>query len=91
MEEFRACFSDLPDPRAANARHDLLEVLFIALAWQTPPCRARLTDLDKPFDDPRGERESAELLQRLLDMKLSKYEPDPIAALAEAEQRQPAK
>jgi predicted transposase YbfD/YdcC len=32
MEEFRACFSDLPDPRAANARHDLLEVLFIALA-----------------------------------------------------------
>jgi predicted transposase YbfD/YdcC len=32
MEDFRACFSDLPDPRAANARHDLLEVLFIALA-----------------------------------------------------------
>jgi predicted transposase YbfD/YdcC len=32
MEEFRACFSDLPDPRAANARHDLVEVLFIALA-----------------------------------------------------------
>jgi predicted transposase YbfD/YdcC len=32
MEEFRACFSDLPDPRASNARHDLLEVLFIALA-----------------------------------------------------------
>src|SRR5580693_7237453 len=32
MEDFRACFSDLADPRAANARHDLLEVLFIALA-----------------------------------------------------------
>jgi predicted transposase YbfD/YdcC len=32
MEEFRACFSDVPDPRAPNARHDLLEVLFIALA-----------------------------------------------------------
>lgn len=32
MEDFRACFSDLPDPRAANARHDLLEVVFIALA-----------------------------------------------------------
>jgi predicted transposase YbfD/YdcC len=32
MEEFRRIFRALPDPRAANARHDLLEVLFIALA-----------------------------------------------------------
>ena len=32
MEKFGACFSELPDPRAANALHDLTEVLFIALA-----------------------------------------------------------
>src|SRR5262245_22413868 len=32
MERFRSCFSELPDPRAANALHDLTEVLFIALA-----------------------------------------------------------
>jgi predicted transposase YbfD/YdcC len=32
MEKFEGCFSDLPDPRAANALHDLTEVLFIALA-----------------------------------------------------------
>lgn len=32
MEEFRSYFSTVPDPRAANARHDLVEVLFIALA-----------------------------------------------------------
>src|SRR6202045_30086 len=32
MEEFRRIFRALPDPRAANARHDLLEVLCIALA-----------------------------------------------------------
>jgi predicted transposase YbfD/YdcC len=32
MEKFAAYFSDVPDPRAANARHDLLEVMFIALA-----------------------------------------------------------
>ena len=31
MEEFEACFADLPDPRARNAVHDLREMLFIAL------------------------------------------------------------
>ena len=33
MERFRACFADLDDPRTDNAqRHDLLDVLLIALA-----------------------------------------------------------
>jgi DDE_Tnp_1-associated len=32
MQKFRKAFRQLPDPRAGNARHDLLEVLFIALA-----------------------------------------------------------
>ncbi|MEY9607076.1 hypothetical protein ABIF74_011829 [Bradyrhizobium japonicum] len=32
MQRFRRSFRQLPDPRAGNARHDLLEVLFIALA-----------------------------------------------------------
>jgi predicted transposase YbfD/YdcC len=32
MQKFRNAFRQLPDPRADNARHDLLEVLFIALA-----------------------------------------------------------
>jgi predicted transposase YbfD/YdcC len=32
MDRFEAWFSDLPDPRAANVRHDLIEVVFIALA-----------------------------------------------------------
>jgi len=32
MQGLIAVFSDLPDPRAANARHDLLEVLYVALA-----------------------------------------------------------
>jgi len=31
MERFAECFSDLPDPRADNALHDLTEILFIAL------------------------------------------------------------
>src|SRR4051794_23801137 len=32
MEKFRRAFEDLPDPRAENARHILVEVLLIALA-----------------------------------------------------------
>jgi predicted transposase YbfD/YdcC len=32
LEKFADCFAEVPDPRAANARHDLLEVMFIALA-----------------------------------------------------------
>jgi hypothetical protein len=61
--------------------------------WQKPPCHASLADLDQPYDDPRGARESAELLKRLIDANLSPYEPDPMAALerAEAEQRLAAK
>ena len=32
METFTACFSSVEDPRAGNARHDLLELMFVALA-----------------------------------------------------------
>lgn len=32
MEQFYVCFSELEDPRAANAQHDLTEVPFVALA-----------------------------------------------------------
>ena len=36
MERFQACFEDLADPRTGNAqRHDLLEILLIALAALT--------------------------------------------------------
>ena len=64
--------------------------------WQTLPFRARLPDdLDKPRDDPRGERRAAELLKQLFDAGLSAFEPDPIAALArvaaESAKNKPAK
>ncbi len=32
MEEFHRLFGGIKDPRASNARHDLLDILFIALA-----------------------------------------------------------
>lgn len=31
MEAFERCFSQVEDPRAGNARHDLLELMFVAL------------------------------------------------------------
>jgi hypothetical protein len=58
------------------------------MPWQSPPCIASLADLNQPFDDPRGARESAELLKKMLALGLSKFEPDPIGAIVEAEQRQ---
>jgi hypothetical protein len=55
-------------------------------AWQTPPMWVRDLDaaLREPFGGKRGDREAAELLQRMLDAGLSKYEPDPLAALDQA-------
>lgn len=32
MDGFLGCFGGVPDPRASNARHDFLEVIFVALA-----------------------------------------------------------
>jgi hypothetical protein len=63
------------------------------MPWQNPPCHARLANLDKPFDDPRGERESAELLSKMLALGLSRFEPNPLQAIAEAEAKRqtPAK
>jgi hypothetical protein len=52
---------------------------------------ARLSDLDRPYGDPRAARESAELLKRLLDAGLSRFEPTPLQALAGAEKRRTAK
>jgi hypothetical protein len=51
--------------------------------WQSPVFRASLRDLDKPYGDASGKRESAELLRRLLDNNLSPFEPDPLRALKE--------
>ena len=43
-----------------------------------------------PFGDQRGEREAAELLKTMLAAGLSRYEPDPLAALDEAEAKRAA-
>ena len=63
--------------------------------WQCPPCWIDVDDLDAALalpPDHRGEREAAKLVQRLLRSGLSRFEPEPLAALerAEAEAAAPA-
>jgi hypothetical protein len=53
--------------------------------WQSPPCHASLAALSEPFGDPRAARESAELLKKMLALGLSRFEPDPLQAIAAAE------
>ncbi|MBR0778740.1 hypothetical protein JQ625_28265 [Bradyrhizobium diazoefficiens] len=49
--------------------------------WQSPPMYATAADLKRPYGDPSGRRELAELLQRMRDAGLSRFEPDPLRAL----------
>jgi hypothetical protein len=54
--------------------------------WQWPPCWAEVNDRDSGgADSVFGYGAAAELLRRLLAAGLSRYEPDPINALARAE------
>jgi hypothetical protein len=58
--------------------------------WQTLPQNASLDSLREPFGEAHGWREAAELLKKMLALGISKYEPNPLAAIAEAEKRQAA-
>lgn len=49
--------------------------------WQSPPMYGDI-------DQPRLDRNANELLQRMLDAGLSRYEPSPIAALERVGKRQ---
>jgi hypothetical protein len=66
---------------------------FHSFVRATPPCW--ITDLAtamrEPFGDPRGEREAAELLQKMLAAGLSRFEPDPLAAFDRIEAKKAAR
>jgi hypothetical protein len=61
LEKFADCFAEVPDPRAANARHDLLEVMFIALA-------ATLCGAETCCDMALFARSKLEWLQQILKL-----------------------
>jgi len=62
MERFAECFSDLEDPRAENALHDLTELLFIALM-------ATLCGATSCCDMALFARTKADLLRPILTLK----------------------
>jgi hypothetical protein len=47
--------------------------------------------LREPFGDQRGAREAGELLSKMLALGISRFDPDPLQAIAEAEKRRAAK
>jgi hypothetical protein len=60
------------------------------MPWQLAPSTINLeTALREPYGEADGRREGAELLKKMLAFGLSKFEADPVAALARAEAEQP--
>ncbi|MDN3279104.1 hypothetical protein QWJ07_32905 [Frankia sp. RB7] len=64
--------------------------------WQMPPCSPTIANhlddaLRVPFNDPSGRREGAEIVRKLRSLGLSDFEPDPLAAIAQAERCATAK
>jgi hypothetical protein len=61
--------------------------------WQRTPCH--VGDLEEALREPLGQRsgrrEAAELLQKMLLLGLSRFEPDPMAAIKSIEVRPQAK
>jgi hypothetical protein len=56
--------------------------------WECwPPCAVEVGETDAPGFEHRGISQSAQLLKRMLKANLSRYEPDPLTALQEAEAR----
>ena len=55
--------------------------------WQTIPLWVGDIEaaLAEPYGDQRGDREAAEILQKLLSLGLSRFEPSPLDAIAAAE------
>jgi hypothetical protein len=55
--------------------------------WQHPPCHIDVADIDRLIaagDDMHGKFVAAKLLRRMLELGVSQFHPDPMAALAAA-------
>jgi hypothetical protein len=87
-------WEDVAGSAACHCQHTALGLK----PWQLPPVSPTIANhLDNAllvrYGDPSGAREAAEIIKKLLALGLSKFEPDPLAAISEAEakRQQPAK
>jgi hypothetical protein len=59
-------------------------------AWQVAPCEVEINEIDAPGYEHRRTRHASLTLERLLNGGLSRYEPDPPAALERIERESAA-
>ena len=71
---------------AVFAAHECQERALRLKPWQCwPPCAVGVDDVDTPGFEHRGVRSSAALLRRMLALGISRWHPDPLAAIEAAE------
>jgi len=68
----------------AAAYHCQIEALDL-MPWQSPPCYADMRALERPYGQPGGKRESAELALRMQRQGISRWHPDPAGECDRAE------
>jgi hypothetical protein len=71
---------------AVFAAHSCQETALRLQPWQCwPPCAVEVDDDDAPGLEHRGIRSSAALLRHMLALGISRWHPDPLAAIEAAE------
>jgi hypothetical protein len=86
--DFRHRLDEQKEPWADIARHAALSCQLQSMGlkpWQVAPCEAEINQIDPPGDEHHRTRHASLTLERLLNSSLSRYEPDPPAALARVE------
>ena len=55
--------------------------------WESPPCCFDEDNIDADADDIRGGEPALQLLQEMLDLGISRWHPDPLAAIEAAKRK----
>jgi hypothetical protein len=81
------------EPWADIARHAALSCQIASMGikpWQKVPNEVEINQTDPPGDEHHRTRHASLTLERLLNAGLSRWEPDPAAAITAAETKKPA-
>jgi hypothetical protein len=86
--DFKRRLDETREPWADIARHAALSCQTQAMGlkpWQVAPCEVGINETDARGYEHRRTRHASLTLERLLDAELSRWEPNPPAALARVE------